>query len=279
MGMKTLILLILSLVLGGCSVKPTKTEIEISSIPQAKIVIDDKDMGTTSSTYRDNELKPGEITLKLIPEDNNLPAWSTKIRLNNLVTTVVNRKFGSEDKYSSGYVMYMEEIGKNEEATLIVNSVPADAAIAIDGQIKGLSPNRMEQISEGDRQVVISFPGFESQTIFVKMRKGYQVVMDVQLAQKIHEEIEVIEEEKELSVISEKVQILETGTGWLRVRSEPSLSGVEITKVDVGKKYEVIQKESDWYEIKVDEDTSGWISSQYASLVKTEKLRIGETNL
>lgn len=273
--MRKMLIIFLSLVLGGCSFRPTKTEIEISSVPVAKIIIDDQEMGTTSTSYKNNELKPGEISLKLIPEDESLVPWSTKVKLNNLVTTVVNRKFGSEDKYGSGYVMYMEEIGKKEEASLIVNSLPAEAAITIDGQIMGLTPNKIEKMVEGDRQVVVSYPGYESQTVFVKMRKGYQVVMDVQLALKKSEVVEEVAEEM-VAIEVDKVKILETGTGWLRVRSEPSLAGVEVAKVDVDEEYELLNKEDDWYEIRVGEETSGWISSDYALVVEAGRPKIEE---
>lgn len=276
--MKICLILILSLLLGGCSLRPIKSEIEIVTSPVAKIIIDDKEMGTTASTYKNDSLKPEEINLKLVPENENLVAWSGKVKLNNLVATVVSRNFGVEEKYTSGYVMYMEEIGKKEEPALIVNSKPAEAAVAIDGQIKGLTPNKIEKVVEGDRGLVVSFPGYESQTIFVKMRKGYQVVMDVQLALKKYEETDDVNEEDLPMAEVKKVEIKETGTGWLRARSEPSLSGVEVAKVDVGKQYELLDKnEADWYEIKIDEETNGWISAEYALIVEVGEPKIEET--
>ncbi len=275
--MKMRLVLILSLLLGGCSLRPIKTEIEIVTSPVAKIIIDDKEMGTTASTYKNDGLKPGEISLKLVPEDENLMTWSGKVKLNNLVATVVSKNFGVEEKYSSGYVMYMEEIGKKEEPALIVNSKPADAAVAIDGQIKGLTPNKIEQVVEGDRGVVVSFPGYESQTIFVKMRKGYQVVMDVQLALKKYDEAEEVSQEDLPLIEVEKVEIKETGTGWLRARSEASLSGVEVAKLDVGSTYELLNKsQTDWYEVKIDGDINGWISAEYASIIGVEGPKIEE---
>jgi len=274
--MKMSLILILSLLLGGCSLRPIKTEIEIITSPVAKIIIDDIEMGTTASTYKNNSLKPAEINLKLVPEDEKLVAWSGKIKLNNLVATVVSRNFGVEEKYSSGYVMYMEEIGKKEEPTLIVNSKPAEAAVAIDGQIKGLTPNKIERVKEGDRGVVVSFPGYESQTIFVKMRKGYQVVMDVQLALKKYDEPEEVNQEDLPTIEVEKVEIKETGTGWLRARNEASLAGIEIAKLDVGSTYELLDKsQADWYEIKIDEETNGWISAEYALIIEAKELKIG----
>lgn len=63
------------------------------------------------------------------------------------------------------------------------------------------------------------------------------------------------------------VEILETGTGWLRVRKEPSLAGEEIGKVDVGKRFTLIEEKDGWYHIKFD-DKDGWVSGQYAKKVE-----------
>lgn len=60
--------------------------------------------------------------------------------------------------------------------------------------------------------------------------------------------------------------ILETGTGWLRVRSEPNLSGAEVARVDVGKSYAVLEENASWIKISVDVDTQGWVSSTYVDV-------------
>ena len=62
------------------------------------------------------------------------------------------------------------------------------------------------------------------------------------------------------------VEILSTPTGFLRVRSNPSLGGTEIGQVKPGESYPLLSSQSGWYQIKVDlsATSSGWISSQYA---------------
>ena len=61
----------------------------------------------------------------------------------------------------------------------------------------------------------------------------------------------------------DKVTILPTGVGWLRVRSEPSLSGTEVTKVNVGEKFLVLEEKTDWVKIKLSDGGEGWVSSDY----------------
>lgn len=63
-----------------------------------------------------------------------------------------------------------------------------------------------------------------------------------------------------------KAKILETGTGWLRVRDAAGLSGAEVAKVDVGNEYSVLEEGTGWVKIKVSDEIEGWISADYVEL-------------
>lgn len=60
-----------------------------------------------------------------------------------------------------------------------------------------------------------------------------------------------------------QVRILDTGIGYLRVRSGPGKSYDEIGRATVGSKYTYLGQQGDWYKI-VFEGDEGWISSDYA---------------
>lgn len=60
--------------------------------------------------------------------------------------------------------------------------------------------------------------------------------------------------------------ITSTPTGWLRVRNQPSLNGTEVTKVNAGETFSVLEESSGWVKIKVNTDTEGWVSSTYIEL-------------
>jgi len=67
--------------------------------------------------------------------------------------------------------------------------------------------------------------------------------------------------------IAEKTAtVSNTPTGWLRVRSGPSLSGTEITKVDVGETFPVLEESTGWVKIRISESQEGWVSSTYVEL-------------
>ncbi len=61
----------------------------------------------------------------------------------------------------------------------------------------------------------------------------------------------------------DKVKILPTGVGWLRVRSEPSLSASEITKINVGEKFELLAEQAGWAKIKLPDGGEGWVSGNF----------------
>ncbi|MDP2874178.1 MAG: PEGA domain-containing protein [bacterium] len=62
------------------------------------------------------------------------------------------------------------------------------------------------------------------------------------------------------------VEVIETGTGWLRVRSEPVIDGTnanEITKVNVGEKFQLLEEQSGWMKIKLTDGKVGWASATF----------------
>ncbi len=68
------------------------------------------------------------------------------------------------------------------------------------------------------------------------------------------------------AVGGKQATILETGVGWLRVRSEPSLNGTEVARVNVGDTLSVLEESPGWVKIKVDDTTEGWVSDTYVSI-------------
>jgi hypothetical protein len=64
---------------------------------------------------------------------------------------------------------------------------------------------------------------------------------------------------------SGNVVILDTPTGWLRVRKTPE--GAEISKAKVGETFELLGVEAGWYQIILTDDSTGWISKEYSEIV------------
>ena len=65
----------------------------------------------------------------------------------------------------------------------------------------------------------------------------------------------------------ELAEIIPTGVGWLRVRAEPTLDSSEVTKVNVGEKFSILEEKGNWIKIKINETTEGWVSATYVRKV------------
>jgi hypothetical protein len=61
-------------------------------------------------------------------------------------------------------------------------------------------------------------------------------------------------------------EIKSTPTGWLRVRSQPTTASTEVTKLDVGTSYPVLEESEGWVKIEIDENTEGWVSGTYVEI-------------
>lgn len=260
-GILTLLVLASTLFLGGCSLSNKKSAIEINSYPVAKVFIDGKEMGLTP--YRNRALSPGEVEIKLTTNDQT---WTKKIKLQNNISTVVDWEFGESEETSGGYVLYLEKTGDKKNAGLMVNTTPNKCTVTIDNEVKGLSPIRIADISEGDRHLTLSFPSHKSLDVYMKSLKEYQLVVDATLAEdKVEVNQEIKEENPDLvsSPVANIIKIKETETGWLRVRESSSSAAKEVTKINPGETYPVLEESQDWYKIDLGNGKNGWISSSY----------------
>lgn len=64
-----------------------------------------------------------------------------------------------------------------------------------------------------------------------------------------------------------KAKVKDTPTGWLRVRKEPSLAGVELGKVNAGEILEVLETRAGWVKVKTKDGLEGWCASDYLQLL------------
>lgn len=65
-----------------------------------------------------------------------------------------------------------------------------------------------------------------------------------------------------------QVEILDTPTGFLNVRKGPGTNFAKVAQVKPGEIYELVSEDSGkgWYQIKLDQDLSGWVTKQYAKI-------------
>lgn len=290
-------LILATVLLSGCSlpfIGKKTAGLKITAQPNALVFVNGEHLGNTP--FLNETLKPGEYTLKLEVEGDASKMWETRVNLNSKLLTSVDVTFGSGNDTVSYVILNLEPLASKNTSQIAVVSLPDSAIVKLDGQPEGFSPLNLEKISEGDHEIVLGSPGYKQLTIPVKTSNGYKVTVSAKLTKDIGlaliptsleatdsgqvkgEEVAVEAVEKETSpatpsaVLPEKpyVTILETGTGWLRVRSEPNASqDNELAKVNVGDSFPFVEKnETGWYQIEYETNKLGWISARYADLTE-----------
>ena len=257
---KSFLVVLTAVLRTGCGFPIRKSGIEVITYPQAKIYIDGKEAGTTP--YHNNLLNSGEVDVKLITPEST---WERKVHMEGGANTVINWEFNKDEDKSGGYILYFESTGDNEKAGMLISTTPDRAAIAIDDEIKGYSPIRLDDIGEGDKKLTVSFPGYKSIGSFVKYVNGYQLVIKANLAKEPDLVLPSVTPTPSVAdLVTDIVTIKDTETGWLRVRVEPSNSASELTKVKPQERHPLLKEVDGWYLIKLGNGTSGLISSKYA---------------
>jgi len=256
--------------------KPKVAGIYIETTPLATVFIDGVEVGRTP--YPKN-LKPGEIVVKLVPDsiDKPLVPYETKIDLVQGVKTVIRREFGESEETSSGEIISFEKVDK-DQVSLAVVSIPDSVELIIDGFERAFTPHRTTSIMPGPHQLILRMDGYQERKIDIKTYQGYKLIAIVKLAKKSGGDEEMvgnIEEIVKEEDIKNKVKILSTPTGFLRVRNEPSISGKEIGTVEPGNEYELLEvdEKTGWYKIKfvnekTGDESEGWITNQYAEKIE-----------
>jgi hypothetical protein len=292
-------LLSLPLIFSGCLPGSQPAALKIDTSPRSSVFIDGKHMGTTP--YLNEDLKSGQISLKLVPEsDVELATWETQVKLIPGIQTVINYDFGPTSQASSGETLNMEANHQNT-ASLVIVSQPDASVVRVDGENKGFTPLAIDDISEGDHQILVSSPGFKERSLRIHTRNGYRLTATVQLAEELTSPDNLtptptgepseatpsastspqpspstsptpkatgaITPQPTISGTPERpyVKISSTPTGWLNVRNKPSTADSQIlTKANPGDTFPLKDEQSGWYQIEYETGKLGWIAGQYA---------------
>lgn len=251
------------IVLGGCQMPLNRAGIELMSTPSAKVYIDGKEAGMTP--YENKNLRAGEVEVKLVGNDG--VKWEKKVKLTTNASTVVDWKLSQEN--DSGYIINVEKTGDKDKSGIIVNTFPTEAAVLIDGTVVGYGPVRADDIGIGDKQITISFPGYQTQTIFMKAWAGLRLVIEVKLAKSEYQQATPTPMPTMVapSINQKRAKILDTETGFLRVRGQPNSQSQEVGRVEPGNTVEVLEEDKGWYKIILG-GAEGWISAKYVELIE-----------
>jgi hypothetical protein len=250
---------------------PKPGGIRIETNLTASVYIDGILVGQTpyQSSY-----KAGKILLRLVPlgSSENLVSFETSITLVSGIETVIRRNFNDTEDTSSGHVISFEKVEK-QTSGLIVVSQPENAQVLIDGVSRGFSPYSTSSIAPAMHTIAIKSPGYSDLSMTIKTLTGYRLTFYAKLEKNLIPETTSENPIQEIQV--KKVKILDTPTGYLRVRSAPGKSGEEIAQVKPGESFPYLDTDiaSGWIEIQYQAPKTGlpsgivgWISNEYASV-------------
>ena len=244
--------------------------LQITSSPESKVYLGDKYLGVTPLCKCEaSDMQPaGDYTIRLVPNGNDYPEFQEKINITSGVLTVVDRKFG-KDSLSEGAVISLTPLTDKKKADLLVVSIPSKSEIFLDNNKIGETPFLFNNPTESDHSLKVTKEGYKEKNIRIRTPLGYRLTVTLYLSI-----TDVVSQASPSASVSaaptptqavSKVAILNTPTGFLRVRGSASIGSAEIARVSPPEVYELVTEQTGWYQIKLKDGTLGWISSQYAT--------------
>lgn len=251
-----------------------KGALQVTSQPKSNVFLDGKLLGTTPlcKCQPDEMLPVGKYTIRVEPQEGNLVAFEEKITIAKSILTVVDRTF-AQGGLSEGSIISLTALTDKNATQLLVVSFPQSAHIAVDSAASGSTPVLLKNLTESDHEVTLTKDGYRDKVIRIRIVKGYTLSITAYLG--VNPNVsESLVGSKTPAVASAsaavvpapaKVEILQTPTGFLRVRESNSLNAAEIGRVSPGDTLVLVDESPGWYKITLANGTVGWISSQYAT--------------
>jgi len=245
-----------------------KGALQVTSLPKSRVYLENKLIGTTPFCACDlaQMLDVGDYNVKLVPLDVNSRPFEEKITINKSTLTAVDRTF-ADDGSSEGSIISLSSLTDKKDVEILVISLPDKANVFLDSNPVGVTPLLLGNVSESDHDLRLTRDGYRDKSVRIKTALGFKLTSLVFLGVNTdlsNPAMASISATPSPAVAVANVLILNTPTGFLRVRKSNSISSAEIAQVKPGESYELIEEKDNWFKIKLTDDKVGWISSQYA---------------
>jgi hypothetical protein len=285
--MKKLLTIFLFLLFGGITIfvgwKLLPQAVNFSGLQviangsEAEIYLNNEKIGKTP--YEDEKRHPGEYVLKLVPVNRKMKPWSRKI-----ILTTVERYFSEDGKRDGGLIVYLQSID-DKMAQVEVITDPDEATVYFNKENKGKTPVTIYDVPAGNQEIIIKKTDFEDKIHKVDSVSGFKLSLLYDL---IPEKQAPVKKTLGTSVASDTgkvvatlaptktpkpmvkaadndkmIEIIETGTGWLRVRMESSAEASETAKVNVNDQFIIQDEQNGWIKIEYEKGEFGWVSGEY----------------
>lgn len=245
--------------------------LQVTASLKSKVYLDGKLIGETPLCKCEGKsmLETGSYTLRLVPNEGNIVPYEEKITIGGSVLTVVDRIFG-DGALSEGKVITMTKIPRSQNAEAYVLSFPEGVKVFVDNVESGKTPLRQQNLTVSDHELRLAKDGYREKTVRIRTVAGYRVTVVVTLGilPNLTSSTASLSAETLIASTSAlpsvtKVIILNTPTGFLRVRESGSLAAAEVGKVSPGDTFDLLDEKDGWFSIKLADGKVGWISNQY----------------
>lgn len=252
-----------------------KGALQVTSAPESKVYLNDQYIGQTPlcKCEASNMLPTGDYTIRLVPDDKSLSEFQEKITISEAVLTVVDRKFGKQ-ALSEGSVISLTPLDDKKKTELLVVSFPQGANVFLDNNPIGQTPLSFKNPTESDHAIKVKKDGYNEKSVRIRTPAGFKLTVAVYLSTNAQNAAAQPTPTAAISPSAAvtpsaapvaKVTILETPTGFLRVRATASVNGNEIARVNPGEVLDVVEEADGWYLIRLSDGMQGWVSAQYAA--------------
>jgi hypothetical protein len=244
-----------------------KGALQVTSNPKSNVYLRNKLIGATPFCACDlpQMLPVGDYSIKLVSTTGSFSPYEEKITINKSTLTVVDRTF-SDSGSSDGSVISLVPLNDKKDIEISIISLPDKANVFLDNNPVGITPLLLKQVSESDHDLRVTKDGYKDKSIKIKTALGFKLSSLIYLG--INADLSMPQATPAAALLiaspSASVSILNTPTGFLRVRENNSITSSEIAQVKPGDSYELLEEKDNWFKIKLSDGKTGWISAQYA---------------
>lgn len=244
--------------------------LQVTSSPQSQVYLNGKMIGLTPfcKCQGKETIATGDYTIRLVPMGKSLneTPFEQKITINKSVITAVDFNFGSVSK-SQGSIISLFQLN-NKQADLFITSFPDGATVTLDSGEAKKTPAVWKNVTDSEHKIILSKVGYDTKNLSILATRGYQLQVVVFLATNLSPSPSVsIAPSVSISPTassSAKIIILDTPTGFLRVRRDATAGSEEIGQVLPNQTFALNDEKNGWYEITIPNGKIGWVSSTYA---------------
>lgn len=244
-----------------------KGALQVTANPKSNLYIDKIYIGQTPLCKCEGKdmLVTGQYTIRVVPIEVGYSPFEEKISITKSVLTVVDRTFGKAAD-SEGSIITLIPLSDAKKLELLILSSPEKADVFLDNSPSGQTPLLLKNVTDSDHELRLTKEGYNEKIVRIRTVMGYKLSAKVFLgiSPEVLNRNSTPTASPAATPVIAKVTILQTPTGFLRVREDASINGAEIARVLPGDVLELLEEKPDWFHIKLKDGKDGWISSTYA---------------